>query len=134
MLDVRCQMFNVVAVVVFLVVSFIIYLVVHLVRVVVMMDTYKWLSVVNSDVRLKYYCSNIFIRSTFIFCGRLPLSRRCARPPSSRVRAPRRCRAAPRTAPRARRSCRRPGSSCSWDPVTGNTPARVWASQPSPRR
>ena len=42
------------------------YLVVHLVRVVVMMDTYKGLSVVNSDVGLKYYCSNIFIHQIII--------------------------------------------------------------------
>ena len=43
------------------------YLVVHLVRVVmVMMDTYKGLSVVNSDVGLKYYCSNIFIHLNIV--------------------------------------------------------------------
>ena len=39
---------------------------VHLVRVVVMMHTHKGLSVVNSDVGLKYYCTNIFIHLNII--------------------------------------------------------------------
>ena len=42
------------------------YLVVHLVRVVMVVHTYKGLSVVNSDVRLKYYCSNIFIHKIIV--------------------------------------------------------------------
>ena len=45
----------------------IIYLVVHLVRVVVVvMDTYKGLSVVNSDVGLKHFLSNIFIHLNIV--------------------------------------------------------------------
>ena len=42
------------------------YLVVHLIRVVMVVHTYKGLSVVNSDVGLKYYCSNIFIHQIII--------------------------------------------------------------------
>ena len=69
MVDVRCCCCFVVAVVI----SIIIYLVVHLVRVVVGgMDTYKGLSVVNSDVGLnytKYCCSNIFIDLIVLHLG-----------------------------------------------------------------